>query len=398
MKKIIILGAGISGLAAGWYARKLYGNQCSLTFIEKSARVGGWIETTIHNGFLFEKGPKGFRPHGKGKWTLELVKELGLEKELIWADHAAKKRYVWLEDKLRAVSPLLLLRYASLSDLLKEWKRKPASLVDESIYAFFTRHFPISLVDNLIEPVVQGIFGGKSSSLSIRTCFPTLAKWEQEHGSLIKGLVQTKKEKFPSPLCSFRKGMETLPKAIFEALDAEYLFSTEATSIVKGVVTTTQGAFEADLILSSLPPQIPFLTLTTIHLGYHGKRLPKKGFGYLIPLKEEQGILGMTWDSQIFPQHNQGPMTRLCVMLRGEWNQETGLETVLKSVERHVGIKTLPHAVETHVSKQAIPQYPVGYKPPEHAPPLFYVGSSQGAVGINDCIFQAYKAVESTVT
>ena len=394
MKKIVILGSGISGLTAGFYLQKHLGKKCSLTFIEKASRVGGWIETIREGDFLFEKGPRGFRPKGKGKYTLNLIEELGLKNELVMANRRAKKRYLFLNNRLQHVTPLLLLRYASPLALFKEWKIPPHSHSDESIASFFTRHFPSSFLQHIIEPVVQGIFGGKASSLSMQTCFPDLVEIEKKHGSLLKGFFKREKEKTISSLCTLKNGMETLSETLFKTLSADFHFSTEVFSIHDNVVTTSKGIFEADIIVSSLPPSIPFLTLTTIFLGFYGKYLFKKGFGYLIPLKEEVGILGMTWDSEIFPEQNQGIVTRLCVMVRGEIPQEHLIEQVLEALKTQMGITRHPDFFDIHVAKEAIPQYPVHFSPLKNSPPLFYIGSPACAVGVNDCIAKSFFTAE----
>ena len=53
-RRVLILGAGISGLATAWYLKERFGNQLEITLIEKGLRVGGWIQTSRLGGFLFE--------------------------------------------------------------------------------------------------------------------------------------------------------------------------------------------------------------------------------------------------------------------------------------------------------------------------------------------------------
>ena len=63
-RHIIILGAGISGLATAWFLKKYADqkqSQLKITLIEKSQRAGGWIQTIQTGKFLFEQGPRSFR-------------------------------------------------------------------------------------------------------------------------------------------------------------------------------------------------------------------------------------------------------------------------------------------------------------------------------------------------
>lgn len=394
MKHVVIVGAGISGLSTAWFCQKF--SPLKITLIEKSDRVGGWIGTTVENGFLFEKGPRGFRPSGQGKLTCSLAKDVGLSDALIYASPAAKKRYLWLKDKLTPFSPFLLLRYGFLSAAWREWRHLPSQNADESIRSFFVRHFNPQLADHILEPIVQGIFGGRSATLSLQTCFPVLAQWEQQYGSILKGFWKLQKEKMPS-LASFRNGMETLPRAIASRLQADILLSTNLEKIEGTTLFTSGGKIEADHIVLTTPLHFsqPFLSLTTVHIGFSTPVLRKQGFGYLSRLTEEHGVLGMTWDSEIFPTQDSKPLTRLCLMLRGEYSNKEAKAIALKTLQNHLQIDKPPDHLQSYVAKQAVPQFPPGFAPPSPLPHLSYTGSAFGAVGVNGCISHAFQTVES---
>ncbi len=366
MKKITILGAGISGLATAWYLHKQFGDKIQLTIIEKSDRIGGWIKTVEKEGFLFEIGPRGFRPHPA---TLSLVEELGLTKELIPANNQARKRYLYVDGKLQPLTPWFALRLGLLSVLWKERKIPPSTEEDETIESFFLRRTNRQITETLIDPLVSGIFGGDYRQLSIRSNFPTLFAWEQKYGSLTKGFfAREKKKKDKHSLYSFREGMETLPRAIAEQLPAEIKLSTPYDEKI-----------EADQIISCIPPtDIPKVTLTTVNLGYRTHVLPKKGYGYLIPSKEKEDILGVMWDSEIFPEQNGPHETRLCVILR---ESPDPLKTALDALQKHLGITEKPDAHLITVAKECIPQLTVGHHERK------YEGVC--TIGVNNCIAHA---------
>ncbi len=248
MKKVVIIGAGISGLAAGWY-HKQKGDD--VTIVEKSDRCGGWINSCQENGFHFEQGPRGFRPIGKGKRTLALVKELGLEKELVASDKLARKRYVVVNGKLRPFSLGLLLSTGLIGALLRDRFAKPSKADDETIADFCTRRFNVKLTRRLVDPLVKGVFGGDAEKLSMRSCFP--AAWAAEKkGSVVKQLRQ-KKEKPPASLYTFKDGMETLPKQLAERLEGNILLNTAALKIEEGGVVLENRTLEADQIIAAVP-------------------------------------------------------------------------------------------------------------------------------------------------
>jgi len=155
MKKIVILGGGISGLATAWFLSRRFKND-SITLLESSDRFGGWIRTVKEGDFLFEVGPRGFRPSGKGQNTLSLIQELGIEKELIFADESAKRRFIYLDGRLQLFSPLLLLKQGLLSALFKDFTTPPSQEDDESIYDFCLRRFNKKLTKKIVDPVVKG--------------------------------------------------------------------------------------------------------------------------------------------------------------------------------------------------------------------------------------------------
>ena len=73
---IVILGGGISGLAAAHAALSSRKPGVSVTLLEATPRYGGWVETLHYeDGCTFEIGPRSIRPVGlAGKRTLELVR------------------------------------------------------------------------------------------------------------------------------------------------------------------------------------------------------------------------------------------------------------------------------------------------------------------------------------
>ena len=98
MKKVLIIGGGISGLTAAYW---LYKNGIDVTVLEKETRAGGSIRTVKDKGYLIECGPNS---------TLDLYKEaddlcesLGLSAEKIYGDEGAKNRYVVKDGRLRTL-------------------------------------------------------------------------------------------------------------------------------------------------------------------------------------------------------------------------------------------------------------------------------------------------------
>lgn len=78
--KILIVGAGLSGLVAGYELGKEIGEYADIKIIEKEKRIGGRILTKYFDGCPIELGAQFFVENGK---VINLVKEIGLESNII---------------------------------------------------------------------------------------------------------------------------------------------------------------------------------------------------------------------------------------------------------------------------------------------------------------------------
>ncbi len=375
-KRVVILGAGISGLAAAYAHR----SDWEVVLLEKSASCGGMMQGIEKAGFFFECGPRTFRarhsPH-----LLQLVAELGLKNELIFSSPQAKKRYVLTEGKLQQVPSLSFL--PTLVRALFRDLKQPACAGDESIYDFASRRFGKSMADHLFDPLALGIFGCDAREVSVACAFPQLKEWEARHGSVLKGLLRRRSRKppFKEPLFSLRCGTPTLLHALENRLGSSIHLHEEALSLQLGktlIVKTAQGEYPADKVISALPPHalahllgdlapeaasillsIPMTHLTVVHLGYSGSILPMRGFGYLVPTKEKEKLMGVVFDSEIFPEQNRGDQTRLTVMLHGQLTRENAVSAAQEGIKRHLCVCQTPSLV--HVLDASLPTFQVGH-------------------------------------
>jgi protoporphyrinogen/coproporphyrinogen III oxidase len=388
--KVTILGGGITGLTLAYLLQDTF----DVTLIEKTDRLGGWIQTVEKNGFLFELGPRGFRPLGEGKATLELCQKLGLQP--LPCNKSAKKRFVLSNNKLNLFGLPYLLKCGLISSLWKDLWVKNGKRADESLESFFLRHLHPKMVEGVLDPIVKGIFGGELRALSIESCFPALKMIEEESGSLILGRERKKREKLPA-LYSFEGGMETLPKEITKQLRCKIKLNTCVEDINK---------LDADILISTLPLHItgelfghpyplPMQSLTTISCGWHGEILPKSGFGYLVPKKEKRPYLGMTWDSFIFAQPFYQNQSRICVMCEGLLSEDEALDRAKNALMHDLKMDIPPAVSYVHQTPNAISHFPIEHKAhvenwKQKLPSnIFVCGSSVEGKGVNGCILQA---------
>ena len=194
--------------------------------------------------------------------------------------------------------------------ILRELFLPPSQEEDESIYQFATRRFNPQIAQEIFDPLTLGVYAGDIHKLSLRTCFPTLHLWEQEHKSLTRALF--KRPRKPSSLFTLQNGIESLILTLAQKSGAQIHLNTPVLSIEKNGVHTPGKFWEADHLISALPgpalgkithlwPDFPAISLWVVHLTYPQNILKHQGFGYLIPTKEKEDALGAIWDSSIFP-------------------------------------------------------------------------------------------------
>src|SRR5262249_47777576 len=99
MSRIVIIGAGISGLSLAYRIEQLLPD-ADVTVLERDARPGGKVWTEHSNGFQVEIGPNGFLD--TKPTTKNLCTDLGLAHRLTPAsDAASRNRFLFLNGKLR---------------------------------------------------------------------------------------------------------------------------------------------------------------------------------------------------------------------------------------------------------------------------------------------------------
>lgn len=423
--RIVILGAGISGLALAWALQRRYGSEIALTLVEASPRVGGWIRTFDQEGFLFDIGPRACRPDG-AEATLNLIEELGLQSSLIHASPAAKQRYLYTKGKLEPL-PTSLFRFLTspltrpmLWRLFNEW-RVGRGAEEESIHAFISRRLGAHTADLLFDPLTLGIHAGDSRVLSMKACFPKLVEWERSAGSLTRGFLRSRRQPASKNGCLFSLvgGMQELVDALGAQLAADIRLGMRALAIQGNrVLLSTGESLLADRIYTALPasaaadvlaeaaPQssrllktIPANTVTVVNLGYRSPQLALEGFGYLIPSCERESILGVVWDSSVFPQQNRWRgQTRLTVMIAGA--KSDAKDVACEAVERHLGIRRRADVSVITVAPHAIPQYTLGHLDrietlrrilQQEAPQVELLGNSFYGLSVNDCIAKSRR-------
>ncbi|PRP80426.1 protoporphyrinogen oxidase-like [Planoprotostelium fungivorum] len=471
-RTIAILGGGVSGLTAGYLLSKKFPT-ATLHVIEGSSHFGGWVKTKKHStpkgDFLFEKGPRSIRPVGNGKKTLGLIEDLGLNNAVIFGkEEAAKRRFVLSGGQVKELPSSLFGLFGQMGRkilpgvLLEAFKAKKEEEEEETIDQFFRRRFGDTITDELVAAMALGIWGGDIRKLSMDACFPSLVQFEKQHGSVLKGMLFPRKKQVnpaqtesefvkentnKGSTFSFEGGLQTLVDGLVDRLsrrpqvqlhpkckvrtlrpsgDGKLIVEADDLTIYADEVIST---LPASAICSLLPPDsptaialknIPSVSIAAINLGYHEDVLPSdvRGFGYLVPPREGDKILGVTFDSVVFPQHNDDhgdeQQTRLTVMMGGDLSNGKQVVDVKNVDEKEIesiardALKRHLDYMDAVVCRDAIPQYTVGHQKRvkeikeiaqgELGPKVYLTGTTFNGAGINDCIVSAMEIVDGMPT
>jgi protoporphyrinogen/coproporphyrinogen III oxidase len=421
MKKIIIIGGGIAGLAAAHRIQREIndGSDFDCMLLEGGERFGGKISTEKSDGFVIERGPDSFisqKPAG-----IQLCKQLGLEDRLTGTNPGAPSTFVYtggklvtMPDGLSLMIPTKFLPFAftPLFSLLGKIRMgfdllipKKADDSDESLASFVRRRMGEEALNKMAEPMLAGIYASDPEKMSIRSTFPMFVETERKYRSLIIGMLARKKAmlmnagKRPatpySLFVTLKDGLgEMVDAAIKKSPDIQFKSSAKVKAIEKmhegwrvqledgwermadAVIIATPGAITAKLLQPVAPKaaellsSIKYVSTATVTLGYQKEGFSHSldGFGFVVPRSEGRSILACTWTSSKFPHRAPEGYVMLRCYLGGalqeeiaEKDEETLAALVKKDLQEIMGINETPIFCKVFKNYKSNVQYHVNH-------------------------------------
>ena len=437
MNDVIVIGAGISGLAAAY---ELHKRGLRVVVLEAGARPGGVITTERFDGWVVDGGPDSLLVQKSG--AVALCRELGIADRLV-STLTPRTAYVLRDDRLHAIQEGSFLGFpikfsalarSSLFSVGGRVRMACEALIarggdgeDESIAAFVRRRFGQEAVDYLADPLLAGIHAGDAERLSMRALFPRLLEAERQSGSVIRAFRALHVK--PSPQGAFVSlpgGTGELVASLAAALPADTLaLSTRVTEIRRAgtyLVRSTAGVHESravilavpayaaagllghfDTSLAALCEAVPYASTVTVALGFLREQIghQMRGSGFVIPRVERRALLAGTWVTSKWP--GRAPEGR--VLLRGflgggrdphrhEQPDAELIESAREELTELLDITGEPLFSRLFRFTRQSPQYEVGHLKRVAAieqrlagiPGLFVTGSGFRSIGIPDCI------------
>ena len=283
MKRIVVIGSGVTGLAAGYALKEKLKDNKNVEFLvlEKNNRAGGQIETVLEDGFVLEGGPDCFI--SEKPWAFEFASKVGLDDRLVSTVSASGGTYILKKGQLiRMPEGVMMMIPTKFKPFVKtkliSWPGKFRAAMDvfiprrknldedEALSSFVKRRLGQEILDVLAEPLIGGIHASDPDTMSLASTFPRFLKMEKDDRSLIMAMFKSKRKMAkmmknkPAPdpskppkkrwtmFVSFKDGMQTLTDALAAAIGRDVLkLKTDVQRIEKITVPGGKTAYKLQL-------------------------------------------------------------------------------------------------------------------------------------------------------
>ena len=421
MKRIAIVGGGISGLSAAFALEKhqLAGASLEYVLFESSPRLGGVLVTERADGCLVEAGPDSFLT--EKPWASDLCREVGLGDQLIGSNDADRKTYIVVKGRLVAAIPdglmfMVLTKITPNRIVAAVFSQHQTA--DGARSGFILHDGPArmrpsllsssvitapEMVDRLADPLLSGVYGGEASQLSLQAVLPRFAEMEASHGSLGRAMLAARRKMAPAsksptrPLfTSLKDGMQQLVDAIVSRLPASALHTQplsaadsktrqrlggfrglRASDQFDALIMATPARMAAELSQGMASPElaselrgIQYTSSITVNLGYDQRvraSLPA-GFGFLVPRSEGKRMLAATFVHNKFPHRAPDNRALLRCFIGGAHNQqvlqardEEVVSVVRQELRQIIKLTADPLFTRVYRWKDVMAQYGVGH-------------------------------------
>ncbi|MFI9819349.1 protoporphyrinogen oxidase [Streptomyces sp. NPDC052013] len=456
-QRVVVIGAGIAGLAA---AHRLSGRGARVTVLEAAERVGGKLLPGEIAGARVDLGAESVlarRPE-----AVTLAREVGLADRL--QPPATATASLWTRGALRPMPKGHVMGVpgtaAALAGVLSEEglarigrdAELPRTEVgdDVAVGEYVAARVGREVVDRLVEPLLGGVYAGDAYRISMRSAVPQLFEAARSHTSLTEAVrdIQAKAaaaQQTGPVFMGIEGGVGSLPLAVAESVRArggEILTGTPVTELRRvappgprapaawrviaggrelhadAVVVAVPAAAAARLLRAEAPgaaaelAAVEYASMALITLAYRRAEagLPE-GSGFLVPPVDGRTIKAATFASGKWgwiAEQNPGLVVlRTSVGRHGETEILGRDDAELVEVSRHdlraaTGLDAAPVAARVTRWQDGLPQYPVGHharvaRVRDHVaklPGLALCGAAYDGVGIPACIASAYAAVD----
>ncbi|MDX1926652.1 MAG: protoporphyrinogen oxidase [Pirellulaceae bacterium] len=376
LKRIAVIGGGISGLAAAWQLSR--SPNVEATLLEASDRVGGVLETIYDQGYLIERSADNFATLIPD--ALEFCRETGFESQLIRPQDKDRRAFVLNRGRIlpiplgfslmqpTRIDSMLLTGTLSMAGKLRVAQEffvpRRDSDEDESLESFALRRLGREAFESLVEPIVSGIFTADPKTLSMQATMPQFVEMERKHGGLIRGHLKSRKtqakqiagrasgaryDQFMAPAAGMSHwiqhlvqslptgcvqlgcGVRSVQQLSHDPAGPKWRLDTvrgpmEFDGLVLGLpaAKTSELLKEACPVLSTLVGGIQYASSAVAVMVVDKADLKRRidGFGLIVPRKEGRRVLAISYSSNKYAGRTPEDQILLRLFLGGAMSPE----------------------------------------------------------------------------
>ena len=466
---VVIVGGGISGLAAAFFLRD---EAVRVTVLEGSPRLGGKLSVSEIAGTAVDEGAEALlvtRPEGTA-----LIAEAGLADQranpgptssAIWTLGALRplprRQFMGVPSDMTELSRSGVLSDEGVARAREDLELPPTTRDgDASVAGYIGARLGAEVVDRLVDPLLGGVYAGRSAELSFDATLPALAAASRRHASLAEAARSLLPPQAGSPgtraggpvFTTLTGGLGMLPDYLAKLSGAEVRTGAVARELApagRGWRLTVGSAaaprqVEADAVILAVPArpagrllagvpgasaavtafgQIRYASMAIVTLAYPRSAFPAPGLaglgwsGYLVPAVDRRAVKAVTFSTVKWP-HLAGasadPDLEIVRCSVGRIGEEALLQhaddelAALAAAELTAATGVRGGPVATRVTRWggALPQYTVGHLDRVAAirsavaaqPGLAVCGAAYDGVGVPACVATARAAAGQVLT
>lgn len=420
--RLVVVGAGITGLAAAHRAIEKAGDGVEVRVLEASDRTGGVIRTERQGDLLMEGGPDSLVTDKPA--AINLIRRLGVEDEVQPTQAQFRRTLIVSRGRLHPMPEAFqLMAPGKLGPFLRSpvlsWKGRLTALKDlvlprggppeggdESLASFVRRRLGDEVLERIAQPMVGGIYTADPETLSLASTMPRFLDMEREHRSLILALAARMRdapaEEASGPrygiFVSLRGGIGALVEHLVDRLPDDALrMNAPVTRITRTtdaerpwrVLVDGGEAEEADAVVVAAPApraaamlrdvdeslatgleEIDYSSAAIVSLAYRRADLPKlpTAFGFVVPHVEGRKVIAGSFSSVKYGGRAPDDQLLIRMFVGGALqpevleNDDATLAQIVRGELRDLlGIRSEPCLTRIHRWPASMPQYYVGH-------------------------------------
>jgi protoporphyrinogen/coproporphyrinogen III oxidase len=464
---VVIVGGGISGLAAAFF---LAGEPVRVTVLEGSSRLGGKLSASEVAGVPMDEGAEAMlarRPEGT-----DLITATGLGGDLVPAGTTSsailtrgamrplpRRQFMGVPADVGELAGTGVVSADGVSRARRE-ERTPPPAEDVSVATYIGSRLGGEVVDRLVDPLLGGVYAGRSDELSFRATLAPLAAAVRKYPSLTEAAASLipPRPAVPGPqppqpvFVTLAGGLGSLPEPLAKASGAD----VRTGAMVRDLARTQAGwrlvvgsaadpeYLQADAVILAVPAapaarllagttaaasrgltEIPYASMAIITLAFRAEDIfrqqsfpqqspDQRRSGYLVPAVDGKAVKAATFSTIKWPhltgyapvhvvRCSIGRIGEVAVLQRDD---EDLAALAAAELGEAVGVTAAPVATRVTRWGGALPQYTVGHldriarirADVARQPGLAVAGAAYEGVGIPACVATARSAVGQILT